>query len=307
MEIRQFRYFIRIADLGSFSSAARALHIAQPALSQQMAQLEDELGQPLFVRLPAGVKLTDQGQVFYRHAQRLVKQLADAAAAVARTAANPSGTVRVGLPQSTASQYALPLLTMVRQRYPGIDVEFFDELSGNLLHALTSGRLDIGVLVSDEDAALLDARPLMDETLFLISRADMAPAGKSVSVKRLARLPLALPSQEHGVRVLVERALHAQALRLGNVVVVANSRSIMREATLAGLAHCVMPWAAVAAELAAGTLVATRLSPALRRRVYVCTARDGELSLAGQAVLATLIEETRASIRAGQWQGVALA
>lgn len=307
MEIRQFRYFIRIADLGSFSSAARALHIAQPALSQQMAQLEEELGQPLFVRLPAGVRLTDQGQVFYRHAQHLVRQLADAAAAVARTADSPGGTVRVGLPQSTAARYALPLLTAVRQRYPAIHIEFFDELSGNLLHALNSGRLDIGVLVNDEDAALLNARPLLDETLFLISRAGMAPAGKSVPLRRLAQLPLALPSQAHGVRVLVESALQAQGLRLGNVVVAANSRSIMREVTLAGLAHCLMPWAAVAAELAAGTLVATRLTPALRRRVYVCTARDGALSLAGQAVLSTLIDETRASIRTGQWQGAALA
>ncbi|MBI2770645.1 MAG: LysR family transcriptional regulator [Burkholderiales bacterium] len=306
MEIRQFRYFVRIADLGSFSRAAQALHIAQPALSQQVAQLEEELGQALLTRLPGGVKLTEAGSVFYRHAQRLLQQLAEVEGAVAHVAANPSGSVRVGLPQSTASHYALPLLAHLREHFPGIEVEFFDELSGHLLHGLNTGRLDIAVLVSDDDAALLNAVPLMDESLFLVSRAGMAPPGKSVSLKRLAALPLALPGQQHGVRAIIEHAVHSQGLRLANVTVLANSMSIMREAMLQGLAHCVMPWAAVDGGLARGELVAQPFTPALRRRVHVCTARDAQLSLAGQAVFESLLAQTRMRVKAGQWQGVVL-
>ncbi|MEP6790654.1 MAG: LysR family transcriptional regulator, partial [Ramlibacter sp.] len=145
MEIRQFRYFVRIADMGSFSRAAQTLHIAQPALSQQIAQLEDELGQALLHRLPGGVRLTEAGSVFYRHAQRLLAQLAEVEGAVAHVAAHPSGSVRVGLPQSTASHYALPLLARLRESFPGIEIEFFDELSGHLLRGLNTGRLDIAV------------------------------------------------------------------------------------------------------------------------------------------------------------------
>lgn len=306
MEIRQFRYFIHIADLGSFSRAARALHIAQPALSQQIAQLEAELGQPLLLRLPGGVRLTTQGEVFYRHAQRLVKQLADVESAVTGAGANPHGTVAVGLPQSTASQYALPLLAAVRERFPGINIEFFDEISGNLKRELNSGRLDIAVLVSEEDAALFTSVALLDESLYLVSRADMALAGKSVSVKRLAALPLALPGLEHGVRALVERAVQAQGLRLDKLAVVANSMSIMRDAMHAGMAYCVMPWGAVAGEVASGTLAAKSICPALRRRVHVCTASDGSLSMAAQAVLAALLDTTRERVRSGQWPGVTL-
>ncbi|MEP6791926.1 MAG: LysR substrate-binding domain-containing protein, partial [Ramlibacter sp.] len=179
-------------------------------------------------------------------------------------------------------------------------------LSGHLLRGLNTGRLDIAVLVSDDDAALLRAVPLMDEALFLVSRAGASPAGKSVSLRKLAGLPLALPGHQHGVRAIVEHAVQAQGLRLSNVAVLANSMSIMREAMLQGLAHCVMPWAAVDGELARGELVAQPIAPALKRRVHVCTARDAQLSLAGKAVFEALLEETRARARAGQWHGVKL-
>jgi LysR family transcriptional regulator, nitrogen assimilation regulatory protein len=306
MEIRQLRYFVRIADLGSFSRAAQALHIAQPALSQQIAQLEAELGQPLLVRSPAGVRLTDQGTVFYRHAQQLLKQWSDVPAAVASASAAPTGTVRVGLPQSTAAHYAMPLLAEVAARYPGVAIEFFDELSGNLLRGLNSGRLDIAVVVSDDDAVLLDAQALMDEALFLVSRAGNAPPGETVPQELLAKLPLALPGAEHGVRALVEQAVHARGLRLARPAVVANSMSIMCEAIRAGLGHGVMPWAAMSAFVAAGEFTLQEFAPPLQRRVHVCTARDATLPLAGQVVRTCLVDVTRRQVERGAWRGATL-
>lgn len=306
MEIRQFRYFVSIADLGSLSRASRALHIAQPALSQQMAQLEAELGQPLLVRRSSGVQMTEQGRVFYRHAQRLLKQLGEIGPALGECASQPAGIVAVGLPQSTSSQYAMQLVAALEASYPAIAVEFFDEISGNLLAGLNSGRLDLAVLVSDEDAALLNAVPLMDEELFLVSHPDQVPRGRSVTLKRLAALPLTLPGLGHGVRALVEQAVRGQGLELPLPRVVANSMSIMRQAMRDGIAHGVMPWGAVAHDLQAGTLRATPLSPRLRRRAYLCTAHDAQLSLAGQAVARRLTETTHARIAAGEWQGAFL-
>lgn len=306
MEIRQFKYFVRIADLGSLTKASAALHIAQPALSQQMAQLEEELGQPLFVRSRSGVSLTEAGETFYKHAQRIIKQLADIPTAVNHAGANPCGTVRVGLPQSTASSFAFPLLSAVQANFPAIELVFYDELSGNILHGVNSGRLDLGVVVSDEDATLLSATPLMDEDLFLASRADMAPPGRRISLERLVELPLALPGMEHGVRALVEKTALAKGLHLANVVVAANSMSIMRCSMLEGIAHCVMPWGAIATEIATGTLVTSTIEPPLKRRNYVCSAKDSPLSLAGQTVHDCLIAVVRKRVRAGKWEGVNL-
>lgn len=300
MEIRQLRYFVRIADLGSVSRAAEALHVAQPALSQQIAQLEGELGQPLLVRRSTGVRMTEQGEVFYRHAQRILKELADLPGAVQQAGSQPCGTVALGLPQSTASQYAMPLLAALRERHPAIEVEFFDEISGNLLQAVTRGRLDMAVLVNDEHAALLQAEPLLEETLYLVSRPDLAPAGGVIPLAALARYPLALPGHGQGVRDIVEQALRAAGAELPPPSIVANSMSIMRQCALAGWAHCVMPGGALEEDIRSGALKATATGPALTRRAHLCVARDASLTLAGQAVHDLLKETTRAA----RWQGV---
>lgn len=306
MEIRQLRYFVKIADLGSLSRAAEALHVAQPALSQQVAQLEGELGQPLLVRRSTGVTMTEQGEVFYRHAQRLLKQWADVGPAVNQAARQLVGTVALGLPQSTAAQYAMPLLAALAARHPGISLEFFDEISGNLLHAVASGRMDLALLVNDEDAALLQSTPVLDEELFLVSRADRAPGTRRMPLGALASLPLALPGHGHGVRDLVERAVRAAGGELPPPALVANSMSIMRHAVREGLAHSVTPWGALPDELRAGTLVATPFEPTLSRRVHLCVARDAALTLAGQAVFELLLHTAREQVQAGHWPGTRL-
>lgn len=306
MELRQLRYFVKIADLGSVSRAAEALHVAQPALSQQIAQLEAELGQPLLVRRSTGVQPTEQGSAFYAHAQRILKQVAEAGDVVRQPASMPCGTVALGLPQSTASMYAMPLLALLPRLHPGVVVEFFDEISGNLLRGVSSGRLDIAVMVNDEDAALLQPLPVMEESLYLVSHPDHAPASPRLDMAALAALPLALPGGGHGVRNLLEHAVRATGRALPPPRVLANSISIMRHAMLAGLAHGVMPWGAVAEDVQAGRLRAMPLQPPLTRRVQLCIARDAALGLAGRVVFDLLLQTVREQVRSGAWQGVRL-
>ena len=307
MELRQLRYFIQIADSGSLSKASGVLHIAQPALSQQMALLEGELGQRLLSRLHTGVQVTEQGAVFYQHAQRVLKQVQEIKGAVTATSDAPSGPVALGLPQSTAQQFAFALLPRLQRDYPAIKLEFFDELSGHLLQGLHSGRLDVSVVVNNHDATLLQSTPLLDEALYLVSHPRMAPKGKvrgkGITLKQLAKLPLAIPGKHHGVRSLVDTALAAQGLSLSGSILTVNSMGIMRRCMLDGLAHCVMPWGAVAPEIASGALVATIITPRIERRVYICTAKDTHVSLATQTVAKLLLEAARECVRTGQWQG----
>ena len=114
MELRQLRYFVAIVDHGSLSRAALVLHVAQPALTQQLRQLEDELGAQLLHRSAQGVLCTDAGKVFYEHAQAILKQVADARSAVTQSTTRPSGSVTLGLPHSISGALALPLLMAAR-------------------------------------------------------------------------------------------------------------------------------------------------------------------------------------------------
>lgn len=306
MELRQLRYFVKIADLGSLSKASRALHVAQPALSQQMAQLEAELGQLLLVRMSTGVRMTEQGEIFYTHAQRVLRQIEDIRSAIGSLEKSPSGTVSIGLPQTTATQYGLPLIEATAQRFPAIRLELFDEINGHIPQRLDSGRFDIGVIVNDDDAAMLQSTPLMDEHLFLVSRADQSRGLLSATAADIARLPLSVPGPGLGIRPMLDAFLARGGVTLQEPMVWTNSMSMMRRAMLSGLGHTIMPWGAVAQELAAGTLKATPLTPLLTRRVYVCTARSGTLSLAAQAVHTLLLAIVRQSVADGQWQGVTL-
>lgn len=305
MEIRQLRYFLRIAELGSFSRASLSLHIAQPALSHQIAQLEVELGHPLLHRRHNGVQVTQQGQAFYSHAQRILKAIDDLPNVVSESATQLRGTVTVGLPQSTASQYGIPLLDEARKRYAGVGLELFDEISGNLMRGINSGHIDIAVIVSDEDALLANSTPLMDEELFLVT-STRSGIGQKVAVADLAMMPLALPGLHHGVRALVENSVRAHGAVLPTPAVVANSMSIMRRTIESGQANGVMPWAAMCDEIHAGTVRAIALEPRLSRRVHVCWSKDAALSLAAVAIRDLLIEVTRARVRSGEWLGAQL-
>lgn len=314
MEIRQLRYFVKIADLGSVSRASLALHIAQPALSQQMAQLEAELGQALLLRSRSGVSMTSAGEAFYRHAQRILRELSDLPRAVMNAGDGLSGTVTLGLPQSNAARFAMPLLERLAREHPGIELSLFEEISGNVLRHLRGGRLDLGVVVHDADAALVEAIHLMDEQLFVAAAPGLlahwldlpSDPHEPLGLELLARLPLALPSREHGVRLLVEQALLARQIQLPRTRITANSMPIMLQAARAGLAATVAPWAALADDLQRGSLHALTLAPSLARRVHVCHHAEMPLGSAAQAVLDLLVRTTREAVMQGDWQGVLL-
>ena len=100
MELRHLRYFVAVGEEQHYGRAARRLHVAQPALSRQIQDLEAELGFKLFERLPRGVKLSAAGQLFLESAKRILQELNEAAARAARVARGLSGTLRVGFTEN---------------------------------------------------------------------------------------------------------------------------------------------------------------------------------------------------------------
>lgn len=159
MDVRQLRYFVHIVDYGSLGKAAEKLFVAQPSLSQQIAKLEDDLGVPLLVRSPQGVKPTAAGQALYRHARLVLHQMEQLRQEVRDGVGAESGTVAIGFPTTMTSVLAMPVFERVRERYPGIRLQFFESMSGYLNELLANGRLDLAILFRDTATPGISALP----------------------------------------------------------------------------------------------------------------------------------------------------
>jgi DNA-binding transcriptional LysR family regulator len=164
MELRQLRYTLAVARRLSFTRAAADLSLAQPALSQQVAALEAELGVRLFERTSRRVALTDAGRTFIERAERILGQVDAVAEEMTAYSGGLRGRVVVGTYQSF-SEYRLPkLLGRFHAEYPGIEVALREGLTDDLFPALGSGTID--VFVGDVSEAYADAHDFEHEPLY---------------------------------------------------------------------------------------------------------------------------------------------
>jgi DNA-binding transcriptional LysR family regulator len=163
MELRHLRYFVAVAEAMNFSKAAHSLHMAQPPLSRQIKQLEDEIGTPLLLRNRGGVVLTDAGRIFLQQAQTILDQSAHALASARRVAKGELGTLRVGI--GSGLGYAVKrVLVEHAKRYPEVEIECLDILSTLQNAALYGREIDVGFLRPPIDTEHLVSRKLFDES-----------------------------------------------------------------------------------------------------------------------------------------------
>ncbi len=304
MELRQLRYFLAIAEQGSLSKAAATVYVAQSALSHQLAQLEAELGQPLFHRLPRGVELTPAGRAFHPHALAILRQVEDARHSLNQAEGETVGKAIFGIPHSVSQALALPLLKAVRAALPRVELELTEELTGNLIPQLRTGLIHLAVLFDDGQLDEFRSHPLLEEALLLISPADAPDApGGPIRLRDALRLPLILPAPPHGVRPIVDAAARQAGLAAPNVVADISSISILRTSLLAGLGHTLLPPMPLQRELERGELRAVPIAPeSLTRRVMLCASRHipaSAATLAVARVVQTLVGQLCAN---GSWR-----
>ncbi|HSY27842.1 MAG TPA: LysR substrate-binding domain-containing protein [Burkholderiaceae bacterium] len=305
MELRQLRYFVAIVDHGSLSRAARVLHIAQPALTQQIRQLEEELGTQLLHRSAQGVLATDAGKTFYEHAQAILKQVGDAKSAVAQSTLKPTGTVALGIPQSVSGALALPLLVAVRATYPEISLQLTEELSGNLIEQLRSGRINLAVLFDDGQLTAFSTIGLVEEDMMFVTRADSrfsVPDGP-VALADAIEVPLILPGLQHGVRPRIESIVRNAGLSIDNIIDI-NSVAILRSAIMADLGATILPVAPLLSDIERGLMTAHSIAGAqISRTVALCSSRNIPLTNAAAAVERLVLDVTRELCGSGRWLG----
>jgi LysR family transcriptional regulator, hydrogen peroxide-inducible genes activator len=208
MEIHQLRYFLAIAQHGSFTAAAEACHVSQPSLSAQVAKLEAELGGALLERSRHGSRLTPRGQVFRPRAREALSQLESGRNELEELSGLKRGEVTLGCLPTTGA-YLLPLiLTTFRKAHPLIQVKLREESSPVLGRALREVEVDLAIM---DEAGL--GPGVHSETLFREPLLVAVPPGhpfaarKRIELGKLSGQPLIIMKSGHGFRTIVLDAL----------------------------------------------------------------------------------------------------
>jgi DNA-binding transcriptional LysR family regulator len=190
MEFRHLRYFVTLAEDLHFTRAAERLYIAQPALSQQIAKLEDELGVALLARTRRSVALTDAGRVFLAEARALLEQRDEAVSRTQRAAAGHTGTLRLGFVGTATYTVLHPVLTAYRAAYPDVSLKLHEHTTSQQLARLLGGSLDVGILRLPTPQDQLKSACLLSEPVIVVLPSDHRLAGaQAIDPAELATEP----------------------------------------------------------------------------------------------------------------------
>jgi DNA-binding transcriptional LysR family regulator len=221
MELHQLRYFVAVADEGSFSRAAAKVHVAQPSLSQQIRKLEAEVGQPLFDRLPRSVVLTEAGRCLLDYARQILASIGDARRCVDELKGKIAGDVAVGaIP--TIAPYVLPDLVVTFQKhYPDVTLHIVEDVTEGISRRVEGGELDVALASTCQRSPTLRVELLGKEPLL-----GLVPKDHPLAKKTLIEFD-DLKSQ----RFLLLHEMHCLSQQVNHLL---ESRRLRPEIALAG-------------------------------------------------------------------------
>lgn len=203
---RQVRYFLAVAEQESFTRAAEALHVSQPALSQQVRLLEESLGVQLFDRTGRTTRLTDSGEVYLQYVRRASQEFLEAKRALHDVDDLSRGSLRVAVTPTFTTYLVGPLVEAFHSRYPSISLNLREISQEHMENLLLLDEIDVGIAFSGTPTADLDLDSLLVETLALVVRAGHPLASeRSVGLDALSAESLVLLSAEFATRDQIDR------------------------------------------------------------------------------------------------------
>ena len=306
MDLRQLRYFVAIAETGSFSAAAASLRIAQSALSRQVQALEVSCRGALFERGARGVVMTEAGALLLTRARFLLAEAASTMTEVAELNNEPSGLVRLAAPPSFGDILNPLLAVGVLRRFPRVQLELHDALNDAALADLRQGGLDLAVVSAPGPEQHIDFFPLCAEPMILTGLPnDPLLRVAAFPLEDLLTLPLIMPVGSGWLSIVRKRLGPKANAAQANARVRTQSPGPMKAMIRAGLGYAVLPASAVQEELTAGTLSGTPVADFNLLRV-LAVPRDRPVGRAATAVADAIRTETAEIVAAGAfgWRGV---
>jgi DNA-binding transcriptional LysR family regulator len=303
MDLRQLKYFVQIAESGNFSRAAEVLRIAQPSLSQQIKQLEEELGVQLLVRHARGVTVTEQGQQLYDHARRILEEVDRAKDNVRSQNLAPSGRVSVGLPTSACRGLSLPLFEVMAKRLPNVTLHLVEAMTGYLDELIQAGRLDVALLYDHKAFEHVAWTEMMTEELMaFVAKGHPIAKRKSISFKSVFESNLVtLPGRPNVLRNVIEQlaARHEVSLNVKDC----DSLPAIAKLVCNSSFMAVMPHFAFNDEINRGEMVAVPIvNPTPSWTLAVVVSQRTLNARASEAVARVMADLIAGMVEQGSWR-----
>jgi LysR family nitrogen assimilation transcriptional regulator len=307
ISLRQLHYLVAIADAGSFSAAAEETHVAQPALSRQIANLEAQVGMRLLDRSRNGVALTQGGMRLYSLARSTLERIGSVQAELRMAANRPAGAVAIALPTSLASMLVPSVVPALKAHYPEIVLRIDDGATPDIGRCLEAGTVDFAIVPAAEELRDVDYEPLVRESLLLVERRHGSRrVSRTIAFDRVAKLNLVMPPRMFHLRRVVEDIAHVKHHKL-NVVQEQRSVTTIMSLVRAGLGGTITNSPAVHQFWLAGAFTVRRvIRPEITRTISLAWPARRPLGLAGRAVYDVVKGRAVEAVKEGRWQGVLL-
>jgi LysR family nitrogen assimilation transcriptional regulator len=305
MDLRQLRYFVAIVEHGSFSKAANQLRVAQPALSQHLRHMEEELGITLLHRGTRGVLPTEAGERLLRRAKTILTEFGELRDSVRGEKSAPVGEVRFGIPGTVSELLSVPLIEAAQARYPTVRIRIAEAMSGYILDWLRRGEIDLAMIYSASNPSGLAVHHVLTEELCLFGAPQLSackvPAGQPVTLTEAAKLDLILPGPSHGLRDLIEEAALSVKAPIWPAVEI-DSYGQIKRLVQHGRGYGILPRTAVTREEQDGSVKIWPLTaPQLTRRVFLAYSTERPQSAAVRAIGQLAWESLRGLVDDGVW------
>jgi LysR family nitrogen assimilation transcriptional regulator len=284
LDTRRLFYFYHVARTGSFTAAEANLDVAQSALSRQIRQLETDLDVQLLERRGHGVELTETGKVFFTAAERILDEMSEAVSEVAKAKEGPRVRLSIAASRPFSGKYLPGVIKRFIARFPNVQLTTFEGSSGQIHEMLTSGLVDLAVVLHRPRSPKIVGTKLLEEELLLTGRAgNPALDDPVISRAKLLQVPLMLPAAPLGTRGILEGYFTAGGFSIEPILRF-DSVSLMKEMMRATDFCAILPAMAAEQELERGEFVARPLRPGLSRSVHLAHLRDRKQTPAMKAM-----------------------
>ena len=304
ISLRQMRYYVCVVEQKGFTPAAALLHVAQPSLSRQIAQLEEAIDVQLLIRTPAGIIPTEAGLQVYQTVRDLLDVVNGLGDAVRGTEQEPEGRVAIALPATSGTEFIADVIKTCRLEIPKVDLHVQDTISALTSQALSSGLVDFGVLPNADEVQGIQAEPIFKEWMYLTTSIEgrkRIPA--EVKLSELSKGPLVLGPRTMHLRRYIERVANEHGVSL-DVRYQQHTIGAIIGVVRAGLASTISNWPSAVDNFPVGEFALQRIvNPDIHRVIAIAHPADRPLRHPAKAAYDIVKRLLIDRVKDGRWRG----